>query len=223
MRTLLDLRFADDILLLAKTFDETIFLLDELVACFAEVGLQFNVGKTKILTTQSQSPSEVPLRKGKVIDVLDHGSPHTWLECLLCTANTGNHTSDLAHYLQAASSAFYAYRLFLIKNNVARRDHCKFFFVPLRTFSRNRLWFRLFSWAVPPWTRVRNRTYISHIRINIQKILNGPFPAHICHTGNMESSFGCSETLSEKRCDAAPEPRIACNMEQSITRMRVNR
>ena len=43
MRTLLDLRFADDFLLLAKTFQETNFLLDELVTCLAEVGLQLNV------------------------------------------------------------------------------------------------------------------------------------------------------------------------------------
>ena len=35
MRTLLDLRFADDHLLFAKTFQETKFLLDELVTCFA--------------------------------------------------------------------------------------------------------------------------------------------------------------------------------------------
>ena len=45
MRTLLDLRFADGILLFAKTFEETKFLLDELVACLAEVGLQLNVGR----------------------------------------------------------------------------------------------------------------------------------------------------------------------------------
>jgi len=39
----------------------------------------------------------------------------------------------------------------------------------------------------------------------------------------MESNFGCSETLSEKKYDAAPEPRIAYNMEQSITGMHRNR
>ena len=48
MHTLLDLRFADDILLFAQTFEETTFLLDELVTCLAEVGLHLNVGKTKM-------------------------------------------------------------------------------------------------------------------------------------------------------------------------------
>ena len=47
MHTLLDLRFADDILLFAKTFEETKFLLDELVTCLAEVGLHLNVGENK--------------------------------------------------------------------------------------------------------------------------------------------------------------------------------
>ena len=37
MHTLLDLRFADDIFF-AKTFEEPIFLLDELVTCLAERG-----------------------------------------------------------------------------------------------------------------------------------------------------------------------------------------
>ena len=59
MRTLLDLRFADYLLLFAKEFRET-KLLDELVTCLAGVGLHLNVGKTKVLTTQSQSPTEVP-------------------------------------------------------------------------------------------------------------------------------------------------------------------
>ena len=48
MHTLLDLRFADDILLFAKTFEETKFLLDQkLVTCLAEVGLHLNVGENK--------------------------------------------------------------------------------------------------------------------------------------------------------------------------------
>ena len=125
MHTLLDLKFADDILIFAKTFEETKFLLDELVTCLAEVGLHLNVGKTKILTTQSQSPNEVPLRNGQVIEVLHRGSTHKWLGCMLCTASTGNHAPDLAHHLQAASKAFFAHRPFLVNKNVAMRDRFK--------------------------------------------------------------------------------------------------
>ena len=108
MHTLLDLRF----LLFAKTFEETKFLLDELVTCLAEVGLHLNVGKTKILTTQSQRPSEVPLRNGQVIEVLDRASTHKWLGCMLCTAGTGSHAPDLAHHLQAASKNVFCTQTF---------------------------------------------------------------------------------------------------------------
>ena len=59
------------------------FLLDELVTCLAEVGLQLNVRKTKVLTTRSQSPTEVPLRNGQAIEGLDSGSTHKWLGCML--------------------------------------------------------------------------------------------------------------------------------------------
>ena len=53
MRTHLDLRFAGGLLLFAKRFQETKFLLDEMVTCLAEVGLQLTVRKTKVLTIQS--------------------------------------------------------------------------------------------------------------------------------------------------------------------------
>ena len=127
MHTLLDLKFADDILLFAKTFEETKILLDELVTCLPEVGLHLNVGKTKILTTHSQSPSEVPLRNGPVIEVLERGSTHKWLGCMLCTASTGNHAPDLAHHLQAASKAFFAHGSFLVNKNVPMRNRFKYF------------------------------------------------------------------------------------------------
>ena len=106
---------------------ELIFLLDALVTCLAEVGLQLNVRKTKVLTTQSQSPSEVLLRNGQGIEVLDRGSTHKWLGCMLCTANTGSHTLDVAHHLHAASKAFYANRAYLVNTNVAMRDRFRYF------------------------------------------------------------------------------------------------
>ena len=110
------------IFLFAKTFEETQFLLDELVTCLAEVGLQLNVRKTKVLTTQSQSPSEVLLRYGQTIEVSYRGCTHTWLGCMLCTANTGNHVLALVHHRHATSKTFFANRPYLVDRNVAMRD-----------------------------------------------------------------------------------------------------
>ena len=53
--------------------------------------------------------------------------PHKWLGCMLCTANTGNHTSDLAQHPQTASKAFYAHRLLLVIKNVTMRNRFGYF------------------------------------------------------------------------------------------------
>ena len=67
------------------------------------------------------------LRNGQAIEVLDRGSTHKWLGCMLCTAKTGSHTLDLAHHLRAASKAFYANRPYLVNRNVAMPDRFKYF------------------------------------------------------------------------------------------------
>ena len=51
---LLDLRFADDILLFATSPVEAARMVDALVTCLKEVGLAVNASKAKILTTQAQ-------------------------------------------------------------------------------------------------------------------------------------------------------------------------
>ncbi len=132
IRTLFDVRFADDILLFFRKC-----LLDELVICSAQVGLQLNVRKAKILTTQSQNRSKLPLRNGQEIEVLDRASTHKWLGCMLCTANTSNHTLCLTHHLlHAVSKAFYAKNWYFIavvtpvtcfgaaRRNVYQKDLC---------------------------------------------------------------------------------------------------
>ena len=84
-------------------------------------------GNKNIFTNQSQGPSEVPLRNGQAIEVLDRGSTNKWVGYMLCTANTNNHAPDLVHHFQAASKAFYAHRLFLINRKVTTRDRFKYF------------------------------------------------------------------------------------------------
>lgn len=53
-RALLDLRFADDILLFAKSSSELASLLDSLILSFSRVGLQLKALKTIVLTTEAQ-------------------------------------------------------------------------------------------------------------------------------------------------------------------------
>ena len=105
---LLDLRFADDILLFATSSVEAARMVDALVTCLKEVGLALNASKTKILTTQTQISKTVTTQNGLEMEILDATAAHKWLGCLLSALNAGNRKADLDFRLQATSKAFYA-------------------------------------------------------------------------------------------------------------------
>ena len=63
-----------------------------------------------MFTTQSQSPSEGPLRNWQAIQ--DRGWLYTGWDAWFAQQITHNHAPDLAHHLQAASQAFYAHPFF---------------------------------------------------------------------------------------------------------------
>ena len=81
MKALLDLRFADDLLVFATSRDDTIRLLEELVTSLGQVGLTLNTSKTNILTTQAQPESSLQTSGGATVEVLDSFCPHKWLRC----------------------------------------------------------------------------------------------------------------------------------------------
>ena len=96
---LLDLRFADDILLFARPSDEAAWMVDAFVACVKEVGLERNASKTKILTTQAQRSKTLTTQDRLEIEILDATKAHKWLGCLLSTSNAGNRDVDLDFHL----------------------------------------------------------------------------------------------------------------------------
>ena len=53
---LLDLRFADAILIFARTSHEIMTLMNKLVEFLGDAGLKLNAGKTVLITTQAQPP-----------------------------------------------------------------------------------------------------------------------------------------------------------------------
>ena len=73
---LLDLRFADDILLFAGPAEQLGYMLDKLVTSLGKVGLKLNAAKTKVLTTQAQPPKTLTTRAGLEIGVSDQSSSH---------------------------------------------------------------------------------------------------------------------------------------------------
>ena len=77
----LDLRFADDILLFAGSAEQLGYMLDKLVTSLEKVGLKLNAAKTKALTTQAQPPKTLTTRAGLEIAVLDQSSISGWVVC----------------------------------------------------------------------------------------------------------------------------------------------
>ena len=76
MRALLDIRFADDLLVFATSRDDTIGLLEESVTSLGQVGLTLNKSKTKILTTQAQPGSCLQTSGGVTVEILDSRCAH---------------------------------------------------------------------------------------------------------------------------------------------------
>ena len=127
MAFLLDLRFADDILLLARTAAEAMALLDDLVHKLPNIGLQLNTGKTVILTSEVQPPSFLHTDNEGKLRVLQQQEAHKWLGCMISAAGSKNMHSDLQHHLQAASRAFHANKWILCDKGVSVLHRLRYF------------------------------------------------------------------------------------------------
>ena len=72
---LLDLRFANDILLFAKSYAEAVSLLHDLATVLSQVGLILNASKTVVLTNEAQPPQRLQLLSGeRIAIILEHDS-----------------------------------------------------------------------------------------------------------------------------------------------------
>ena len=107
MPHLIDPRFADDILLFARSAMEVRKLLDSLVAELSEVGLLLNADKTVVLTSQSQPPSTITINHGVTLAVLPGNVAQKWFGCMLA-AYGSEKKLDLQFPLQQAAKAYHA-------------------------------------------------------------------------------------------------------------------
>ena len=124
---LLDFRFADDLLLFARTKFETIFMLETLMEELAYVGLCLNAGKTVVLTNEAQPPQCLILTNQDAIVVKGNDVGHKWLGCILSAGAYGRSTLDTTFHLQAASRAFFANKQILCDLKVRLAVRLRFF------------------------------------------------------------------------------------------------
>ena len=127
LQNLLDLRYADDILLFGTSANEVCQNLDQLVKGLAEVGLILNSSKTVALTTEAQAPCVIRTPSNVEIRVIERLSSHKWLGCMLSTPYSGAHGLDVDFHLQAASKAFYANRFLLTDRRTSICARLKYF------------------------------------------------------------------------------------------------
>ena len=126
-RALLDLRFADDILLFAKSSSELASLLDSLILSFSRVGLQLSALTTIVLTTEAQPPQMLRTDGGITLKVLDRDAGHKWLGCVLSAQGSTGQNQDIRLHLQQANKAFFANRWILCNKHVSISARLHFF------------------------------------------------------------------------------------------------
>ena len=124
---LLDLRYADDVLVFAKSYDELSALTDALATELAAVGLILNASKTVVLTTEAQAPEHLHTQAGFCFKVIDQSAGHKWLGGVLSASGLHRHTLDLNYHLQAANKAFYANRWLLCDRSVSLQARLRLF------------------------------------------------------------------------------------------------
>ena len=76
---LVDLRFADDILLFANSGPDVAQILGKFVKAVGKVGLRLNVDKTVILTNEAQPPNTLVTKNGLILKVLERNQGHRTL------------------------------------------------------------------------------------------------------------------------------------------------
>ena len=113
---LLDLRFAEDVLLFAEARVETGGLLGALVKQLDLFGLLFDPEKTTVITNEAQIP-DITAKAGVIVQVLPRDGGQKWLGSVLTSRGSKLEDLDLQHHLEQASKVFHMNRWILQERN----------------------------------------------------------------------------------------------------------
>ena len=124
---LLELRFADDILIFAQSRVEAGNLLDALVKQLDRVGLLVNPAKTMVITNEAPPPQTITTTAGVNLKVLPRDGGLKWLSSMLTSCGSKLHDVDLQYHLQQASKIFHMNRWILQDRNVSLTKRLRYF------------------------------------------------------------------------------------------------
>ena len=103
---LTNIRFADDILLMAKSKEELSEMMAWLVDELFEIGLEVNKAKTKLLTTEcnyfKEGTSAAVCIRNQYYHVLGNHEWHKYLGKYLCFGSFHRHDIEVQHQIGAA-------------------------------------------------------------------------------------------------------------------------
>lgn len=125
---MLDLRFADDILLLAGFAKQFGYMFDKLVLSLWKIGLKLNAVETMVVTTQAPPPTTLTTRP--FFEDWNVGpSRHKCLGCIFSTANASKRQDDIDYRLKCAVRGFHVHKRILCDKMVSMVSRLTYFHV----------------------------------------------------------------------------------------------
>ena len=121
----LNVRFADDIMLYAKSCSELMQMLESLILELGAIGL--NSRKTKFLTTASLASPTFLEVAGSLVEVLWGDRSHSYLGKLLCGDLSKRSSVELRHRIQAAWAKFRSHKQVLCNPHISLKLRLQFF------------------------------------------------------------------------------------------------
>lgn len=119
-------RYADDIMLYAKTADELENMLDLLIDELGQIDLHLNTNKTKIFTTEEEHPDYIDIR-GDMVEILSQGAVHRYLGRILPGNLKQRGDIEVKNRLQNGWFRFHKERRTLTNKNVSIKLRLKLF------------------------------------------------------------------------------------------------
>ena len=124
---LTNVRFADDLMIYAKSWRELVIMLESLEADLASVGLSLNAAKTRIFTTAISPEVAYIDVGGEMIQVLGDGETHMYLGRKICGDLRRQSRTELAHRISAAWGKFNKLRFIFVNKHLSIKGRLKLF------------------------------------------------------------------------------------------------
>ena len=120
-------RYADDILLYAKSLTELREMLELLHDELSAVGLEIHETKTKILSSSAPSGTNSLIVRGMSFEILRPEMPHRYLGRRLCACSSSRTSTEVNNRISAAWAKFNIHRRWLVNSHISLKLRMRLF------------------------------------------------------------------------------------------------